>query len=207
MQRHHENTPRRPLTTIPPAVRQTLYHSPGQRAGPDQINHASDQTIVSMGEVHRSHEPSQPQFQRSTPWDATSNTIHPAPTAMTPGSINPNDPRRLPPPPVYMLPGSNSLPAPVLSTYAPQVTMHGSSVGIQSAAETVPIPPANRDSYPILPHLSYGMQAPSPSVQHPQVVGQPSPAFVPPPSNKCILIHKPTSISLKHRSTTCFPLK
>ncbi|XP_049439144.1 uncharacterized protein LOC125892863 [Epinephelus fuscoguttatus] len=112
---------------------------------------------------------------------------HPTPTAMTLNPMIPDDPRQFPPPQVYVPPGGNSLPVLLSSTCAPQITMRGTAVGIQSTVETAHIPPTNRHqhpiSYPILPHPSYGMHTPSSSVRHSQVVGQPSRAFSPTPSN------------------------
>lgn len=112
---------------------------------------------------------------------------HPTPTAMTLNPMIPDDPRQFPPPQVYVPPGGNSLPVLLSSTCAPQITMRGTPVGIQSTVETAHIPPTNRHqhpiSYPILPHPSYGMHTPSSSVRHSQVVGQPSRAFSPTPSN------------------------
>lgn len=98
---------------------------------------------------------------------AASPHTHPTPTAMTLNSMILDDP----PPQVYVPPGGSSLPALSSSTYAPQITMCNTPVGIQSATETAHIPPTNHDphpiSYPMPPQTLYGMHAPSSSMCHP----------------------------------------
>ena len=154
MQSHTENTPRRPVSSIPPAVRQTLYRALEPKADTVGVIPAPNETIITMN-PHETPQYYLQQHQRSTPQDASSNTMP------SPG----NDPTRLPvghffPPSVLTPPatiGAPMLPnqvnaqrtgasvqTPFMTSHAPSPPSHVSmpthNVGVQGQATTMYAP-------------------------------------------------------------------
>lgn len=187
MQSHSEDTPRRPLSTITPAVRPKLYHTSGQKGGPNWTINASDQTVITMDPVKPPTQYIQP-HQGLPPWNVTPSTMLypsdepkyvPAGHCLVPSVPTPPESCGTPVQPRQMNTqgAGDCMQTPVITSHVPIPAAHVSMAPVQrfnlppgsspltyapqASGPAHPKPFANCDSnpisYPMVPQQSYGM--------------------------------------------------